>query len=151
MKRRAILQVCAGVAAARAVGADAAPIVMVGGPMAGSLYFTRDAPGVWLSDVERHLPEIRVEPAPGDTTSVTLRTPHPMEGCRHYILKHKLLDSSFRLLSQKTFDPEGGPPVSRHALPAGYRGPIYAVSVCNLHDLWIEGAMIGGDELAPRL
>jgi superoxide reductase len=151
MKRRAILTLCAAATAVRSAPVGAAPVIMIGGPMAGSVYFTRDAPGIWFSEVERHLPEILTESAPGETVSVTIRTPHPMEGCRHYILKHKLLDASFRLLSQKTFDPDAGPAVSRHALPAGYRGPVYGVSVCNLHDIWIEGAIVGGGELAPRL
>lgn len=151
MKRRSILKLCAAATAVRTFPADAQTLVMIGGPMAGSVYFTRDAPGIWFSEVERHLPEIRTEAAPGETVSVTIKTPHPMEGCRHYIQKHKLLDAQFRLLSQKTFDPDGEPPVSRHVLPAGYLGPIYAVSVCSVHDTWIEGAMVGGDGLAPRL
>ncbi len=117
---------------------------MISGPLAGSLYFTRENPGIWRSDMDRHLPEIEIAAAPGETISVTIRTPHPMEGCRHYIIRHKLLDARFRLLSQKTFDPARDQPVSRHVLPAGYRGPIYAASICNLHDAWIEGVMILG-------
>lgn len=151
MKRRALLELCAGAAVARSVPAAAETAVLIGGPMAGSVYFTRDAPGLWFSEIDRHLPEIKTESAPGGSLSVTVSTPHPTEGCRHYILKHKLLDARFRLLSQKTFDPNGGAPVSRHVLPAGYRGPIYAVSVCSLHDLWIEGVMIDAEALAPRL
>jgi superoxide reductase len=154
LKRRSILKLCAAAGAAtaaQAIPARAGALVMIGGPMAGSVYFTRDAPGIWLREVERHIPEIQTESAPGETTSVTIKTPHPMAGCGHYIIKHKLLDAQFRLLSQKTFDPNGDAPVSRHALPAGYQGPIYAVSVCNLHDLWIEGTMVGGEGLAPRL
>ena len=113
-------------------------------PLAGSVYFTRDAPGIWASEVDRHLPAIKTESAPGLTTAVTIRTPHPMDGYRHYILKHKLLDARFRLLSQKTFNPERDHPVSHHVLPAGYSGPIYAVSICNLHDIWIEGIVVDG-------
>jgi superoxide reductase len=119
------------------------------GPLAGSLYFTRDQPGIWASEVDLHVPRIDLAPAPGDTTGVTITTPHPMEGCRHYIVRHKLLDARFRLLSQKTFDLERDQPVSRHALPAGYIGPVYAVSICNLHDAWIEGAMVGQPAQAP--
>ncbi len=122
---------------------------MISGPLAGSLYFTRDNPGIWVSEVERHLPQIETAGAPGGTTSVTIKTPHPMEGCKHYIIKHKLLDARFRMLSQKTFEPARDQPVSRHVLPVGYRGPVYAVSICNLHDAWIEGVMIGGGAAAP--
>jgi len=136
-------------AAAGALAVRAQSVVMIGGPMAGSVFFTRDDPGLWVSEVDRHLPEIKTEPGPGGTTAVSIRTPHPMDGFKHYILKHKLLDARFRLLSQKTFNPERDQPFSRHVLPAGYRGPVYAVSICNLHDTWIEGVMIGGDEPQP--
>ncbi|MBV5273208.1 MAG: hypothetical protein JZU52_06055 [Lamprocystis purpurea] len=145
MKRRAWLAWCAAgmvISAVRPVHAQS--VVMISGPLAGSVYFTRDAPGIWASEVDRHLPEIKTESAPGLTTAVTIRTPHPMDGYRHYILKHKLLDARFRLLSQKTFNPERDHPVSHHVLPAGYSGPIYAVSICNLHDIWIEGVVIDG-------
>lgn len=134
---------------AGALSVWAQSVVMIGGPMAGSVFFTRDEPGLWASEVDRHVPEVRTESAPGGTTAVTIRTPHPMDGYKHYIVKHKLLDAHFRLLSQKTFDPTRDQPLSRHVLPAGYRGPVYAVSVCNLHDTWIEGVMVGGDALSP--
>lgn len=153
MKRRTLL--AAGFAAGALLAlawvspGAAQSVVMIGGPMAGSVFFTRDEPGIWASDVDRHVPEIRTESAPGSTTAVTIRTPHPMDGYKHYIVKHKLLDSRFRLLSQKTFDPTRDQAVSRHVLPAGYQGPVYAVSVCNLHDTWIEGVMIGGDAAGP--
>lgn len=151
MRRRALIELGAAALAARALPAGAQGVVMIGGPMAGSVYFTRDAPGIWFGEADRHLPEIRTEAAPGDTVSVTILTPHPMEGCRHYIQRHKLLDGRFRLLSQRTFAPEGEEPVSRHVLPAGYRGAIYAASVCNLHDIWIEGTMIGDGDPPPGL
>jgi len=147
LNRRTILKLWAAASVLPALSARAEPSVMISGPLAGSLYFTRDNPGIWRSEVDRHLPQIETAGAPGDTTGVTIKTPHPMDGCRHYIVRHKLLDARFRLLSQKTFDPARDQPVSRHVLPAGYRGPIYAVSICNLHDAWIEGAMIGGDRL----
>ncbi len=145
MQRRFVLKLFTAAVAVQSLPLGAAPVVAIGGPMAGSVYFTGDAPGPWVSEVARHLPEIKTESAPGSTTSVTIHTPHPMEGFKHYILKHKLLDGRFRLLSQKTFNPERDQPLSRHVLPAGYSGPVYAVSICNLHDTWIEGVMITGD------
>ena len=150
MKRRSMLALGVLAAVTRVLPVAAQSVVMIGGPMAGSVFFTRDDPGLWASEIDRHLPEIKTEAAPGSTTSVSIRTPHPMDGFKHYILKHKLLDGHFRLLSQKTFNPERDQPFSRHVLPAGYRGPVYAVSICNLHDTWIEGVMIGGDGSSPE-
>jgi superoxide reductase len=144
MKRRALLKLAAAIPVLGAGVARSQSSVMIGGPMEGSLYFTRDNPGVFGSAAERHLPRIELEPAQGGTVGVRIATAHPMEPCRHYIQKHKLLDGRFRLISQKTFDPARDQPVSRHVLPAGYRGPIYAVSICNLHDAWIEGVVVGG-------
>ena len=151
MNRRLLLQLAPLLALPGFGGARAGATVAVSGPLAGSLYFTRDQPGIWASEAARHLPRIETAAAPGETISVTITTPHPMEGCKHYILRHKLLDGRFRLLSQKTFDPERDQPVSRHALAAGYLGPVYAVSICNLHDAWIEGVVIGGDGYGPAL
>lgn len=141
MNRRWFIK-CLAASASMPRWVGATPVVSMSGPLAGSLYFTRDEPGIWFSDIDRHLPRIEISGAPGDTTSVTIMTPHPMEGCKHYIVRHKLLDARFRLLSQKTFDPTRDQPVSRHVLAAGYQGPIYGVSICNLHDAWIEGVMV---------
>ena len=149
MKRREMLALGAAAGLTVVGGSARAAAVMISGPLAGSLYFTRDNPGIWVSEVERHLPQIETAAATGGTTSVTIKTPHPMEGCKHYIIKHKLLDARLRMLSQKTFDPARSQPISRHVLPSNYRGPIYAVSICNLHDAWIEGVMIAGGALAP--
>lgn len=148
MKRRAILRAIALGLAGEPLAALAGSGAMISGPLAGSLYFTRDEPGIWASEAVRHLPRIDTRSAPGGTTAVTISTPHPMDGCRHYIVKHKLLDARLRLLSQKQLDPEHDQPVSRHVLPAGYAGPVYAVSICNLHDAWIDGVMVAGSQPA---
>lgn len=146
MRRRSFIGYIACGLAAPTMTGFAAPGVSISGPLAGSLYFTRDQPGIWASEAARHLPRIGIDPAPGGTTGITITTPHPMDACRHYIVKHKLLDARLRLISQKQFDPQRDQPVSRHVLPAGYAGAVYAVSICNLHDAWIEGAMIVASE-----
>jgi superoxide reductase len=37
------------------------------------------------------------------------------------------------------FDPDKDDPVSTFTLPAGYKGMVYALSLCNKHDLWLNG------------
>lgn len=120
----------------------AGPSVHVGGPLAGSVYYTRESPGLWDGMVPEHLPRLEVTQGPGGSAVVTVSTQHEMDGYRHYIVKHKLLDAKFRVLGQKSFDPDKDRPVSRYSLLPGYRGPIYALSMCNRHDLWLEGVVV---------
>ena len=61
-----------------------------------------------------------------------------MSGYKHYIVKHVLLDKDFKFIAEKMFDPKKDKkPVSTFALGA-YGGPLYALSVCNKHDTWID-------------
>ena len=146
MKRRELIRVGIGAVAASLLSARvlrAGPSVHVGGPMAGSVYYTRDDPGLWASLVREHVPRIETAEGPGGTVIVTVTTEHETDGYRHYIVKHRLLDRGFKMLGQKSFDPQRGDrPVSTYALLAGYKGPIYALSMCNRHDLWLEGTVV---------
>ncbi len=109
--------------------------------MAGSVYYTADAPGRWSGKVKTHLPLIEFKKAEG-TATVQIITPHEMKGYEHYIVKHVLLDKDFRFLNEKIFDPtKDSSPLS--SFPLGdYRGQLYALSVCNLHDTWLNAAEI---------
>ncbi|OSM08735.1 hypothetical protein MAIT1_04785 [Magnetofaba australis IT-1] len=51
-----------------------------------------------------------------------------------------LLDAHYGFIDEKLFDPNADEPVSEHKLPSGYSGPIYALSMCNLHDVWLASA-----------
>jgi len=65
-----------------------------------------------------------------------------MKGCEHYIIKHVLLDSRFQFLQERLFDPQKDKaPISTFEIKA-QPGPIYALSVCNLHDTWLNMAEI---------
>ena len=146
MRRRQLIGIGIGAVAAgliRPRTLRAGPLVHVGGPMAGSVYYTRDDPGLWAGLVREHVPRIEAAEGPGGTVIVTVTTEHEMDGYRHYIVKHRLLGRDFKVLGQKTFDPQRGDrPVSTYALLAGYKGPIYALSLCNRHDLWLEGTVV---------
>jgi superoxide reductase len=144
MNRRALLCHALGAAAVLVPPRYAtAAAVYIGGPLAGSVYYTRENPGRWKREAQGHAPRIEIGAGPGGIVSVTVTTEHEMDGHRHYIVKHMLLDREFRLVGEKRFDPaRGDRPVSRYALLAGYRGPVYAVSLCNRHDLWIEGTTV---------
>jgi superoxide reductase len=61
--------------------------VHVGGPLAGSVYYTRESPGLWRSMVAEHLPRLKVAQGPGGTAVVTVTTQHEMDGYRHCLVK----------------------------------------------------------------
>jgi superoxide reductase len=145
MKRRELVRIGIGATAAALIPSrvlEAQTLVHVGGPLAGSVYHTRDDPGHWVALVAEHVPRIDTAEGPGGTVLVTVTTRHEMDGHRHYIVKHKLLDRDFKVLGQRSFDPERDAAVSKYALLAGYKGPVYALSLCNRHDLWLEGIVV---------
>jgi len=106
-------------------------------PMAGGVYYAAEAPGRWEKKVEGHLPQIEAE---SSTEGVVVRvvTNHKMSGYKHYIIKHVLLDKNYRFLDEHLFDPNTDEkPESTFNLPE-YTGALYALSVCNLHDTWMN-------------
>ncbi len=101
-------------------------------PIAGTFYYTKDAPGRWSKKVGGHLPTIDKS---GNIIEVT--TGHPMKEFDHYIVKHQIFDSSFALKGETMFNPLEDAPVSTHDI-SGLSGLIYVMSVCNIHDSWLN-------------
>jgi len=64
-------------------------------------------------------------------------TGHEMDGFTHYIVKHVVLDQNFEFVSEILFDPAVDSPVSQHDI-GGLQGVVYALSVCNKHDTWLD-------------
>lgn len=107
-------------------------------PAAGDLYYTKDAPGRWSGKVQTHLPLIEKEKIDGGL-GIRVITPHEMKDCEHYIVKHVLLDSRFKFLQEHLFDPQKDKsPISSFELKDYASGPLYALSMCNLHDVWLN-------------
>jgi len=71
---------------------------------------------------------------------VTVVTAHEMKGYEHYIVKHVLLDHSYKFLQEHLFDPSKDTGAISTFTLIDYKGPIYALSLCNKHDLWLNGA-----------
>lgn len=141
MDRRSFIRISA---IGGATGWVAPKIVLAGlpqSPMAGGLYYTQDAPGRWSGKVQGHLPIIEIDKKDSGL-AVRVITSHEMKGCEHYIIKHVLLDSRFQFLQEHLFDPQKDKaPISTFEIKA-QPGPIYALSVCNLHDTWLNMAEI---------
>lgn len=111
-------------------------------PKAGGVYYTSTAAGRWADKVGGHLPKITVEKMGGTDLKVKVVTTHPMDGYKHYIVKHQLLDKNFKFIAEKRFDPtQDDEPVSEFTLQ-NYRGSLYAISMCNIHDLWLNSVQV---------
>ncbi len=107
--------------------------------MAGGVYYTAENPGRWAKKVSSHLPQLEKVAGADGSVSVKVVTKHGQHGYKHYIVKHQLLDADYRFLAETMFDPDKDEAESEHKLPAGYKGKVYALSLCNKHDLWLNG------------
>ena len=102
------------------------------GPLAGSLYYTKKKPGRWKDLLKSHIPIIEIK-----SNLLEITTPHEMRGFEHFILKHIVLDKSFNIISEKIFDPSKDRAYSKHDI-SGYSDSLFILSICNLHDTWLE-------------
>jgi superoxide reductase len=105
------------------------------------VYYTKDAPGRWSGKVATHLPNIEIEKS-GANVTVKIITPHEMKGYEHYIVKHVLLDKNYKFIDEKMFDPTKDQTATSTFTLQNYSGSIYALSMCNKHDLWLNGAEV---------
>lgn len=106
--------------------------------MAGGLYYTQDAPGRWSKKVESHFPHMSKKVGEDGKTYVRVITQHGFQGYEHYIIKHILLNKDFHFMAEVSFDPNKDKvPLSNFVLP-NYTGAVFALSVCNKHDTWMN-------------
>jgi len=109
--------------------------------MAGGVFYTKENPGRWSKKIAGHLPNIDVDKSNGKV-SVQVVTAHGMDSYQHYIVKHVLLDEDFNFLAEKMFDPATDKaPLSSFELE-NYKGTLYALSMCNKHDVWLNSVKI---------
>ena len=102
----------------------------------GSLIFTANNPGRYAHKAKGHLPTITVANTPQGKI-IRVETNHEMNGFQHYIVKHQLFNQNFQLLGEHLFNPEvEHKPLSLFTLE-DYSGPLYAISMCNKHDIWM--------------
>lgn len=107
----------------------------------GSVYFTKENPGRWNKKVGGHLPNIDLKKQ-GTKTNVTVTTAHVMAEYAHYIVKHVLLDQNYNFLDEKMFNPmQDKVPISQFTLE-NYKGYIHVLSMCNQHDVWLNGKKV---------
>jgi superoxide reductase len=107
--------------------------------MAGGVYYTAEHPGRWANKVGSHLPQMEAVAGADGGVTVKVVTKHGQHGYEHYIVKHQLLDANYQFLAETMFDPDKDEAESEYKLPAGYKGKVYALSMCNKHDNWLNG------------
>ncbi|MEE7624807.1 desulfoferrodoxin family protein [Methylobacter sp. Wu8] len=140
MDRRDFIRLSAAGVGAGMV-APAMALADSGKQAAGSIYYTKDAPGRWSDKVATHLPNIEIEKAGGKIV-VKIVTAHEMKGYEHYIVKHVLLDQNYKFIDEYLFNPDKDKAAISTFTLHDYSGPIYALSMCNKHDLWLNGTEV---------
>ncbi|MFW5444099.1 MAG: desulfoferrodoxin family protein [Methylococcaceae bacterium] len=109
--------------------------------MAGGVYYTKENPGRWSKKIAGHLPTLDVK-RKGKKTTIEVVTAHGMDGYKHYIVKHVLLDQGYNFLDENMFDPmKDKIPASSFELKA-YKGTVYVLSMCNKHDVWMNSITV---------
>ncbi len=142
MERRDFIRLSVASAGA-AVIAPASGLAEAGKPVppGADIYYTKEATGRWAGKEATHLPIIEISKA-GDETSIKIVTPHEMKGYEHYIVKHILLDKDYKFLNEHMFDPTKDTMAVSTFILKNHTGTIYALSLCNKHDLWVNNAEI---------
>lgn len=105
------------------------------------IYYTKDYAGRWTGKSATHLPVIEATKVDGNTV-VKITTPHEMKGYEHYIVKHILLDKNYKFVEEYLFDPNKDKTAVSSFTVKNYNGTVYALSMCNKHDLWLSSAEI---------
>lgn len=101
--------------------------------MAGGLYYTKGSPGRWGKKAGSHSPILSKT-----GSAITVLTAHPMKEGDHWIIKHVLLDSDFKFIEENIFDPAKDKAAKSKFELSNQKGVIYALSVCNKHDTWVN-------------
>lgn len=110
-------------------------------PPISDIYFTKDSPGRWKDKIAGHLPSIGIEKS-GSKITINIVTSHEMKGFDHYIVKHVLLDKNYKFIDEHMFNPEKDKVATSTFTLDNYSGAVYALSMCNKHDLWLNYATI---------
>jgi superoxide reductase len=100
-----------------------------------NVIFTETDPGHWKGKEKLHVPLVEIKDG-----QLTVTTPHPMSEA-HFIVSHSVVLENGDFLGRQTFTWKDAP-ISKHALPAGYKGKIIVTSTCNQHDWWVKNITI---------
>lgn len=130
MKNRRDFMKTSLVASAGILAASVSPASAADNTKANIFAYSKKNPGRWAGKEGSHAPVVTVE---GD--KITIETKHGMsEG--HYIVKHSLVTNTGEVLGENFFFPTDKKAISTFMIKGGHE-ELYALSFCNLHDLWV--------------
>lgn len=106
--------------------------------LAGGVFFTEDAVGRWnKGTASHHVAQIEKQ-STGGKTQLHVASQHPMDGLDHFIVKHQLLDKDLKFMQEHLYKPTVDKK-PEHVFDLGnHKGAVYAITMCNVHDLWIN-------------
>jgi superoxide reductase len=110
------------------------------GTLPANLLYTSASQGQWDGKGGSHLPNVNIDKGSG---TVSMETKHGMSAA-HYIVRHSLVAPDGSVLHAHTFAPTDEKAASQAELKEKLQGltMAYAMSYCNLHDLWVAEVRI---------
>jgi len=98
--------------------------------------YSKDNQGRWQGKAGSHAPVVTSKDG-----KVTLETKHGMAPA-HYIVKHSIITEEGEVLGENVFFPSDKKAISSYEIK-GKHAKLYALSFCNLHDLWVSEFSVG--------
>ena len=118
------------VASTGLLAATAIPAIAQENSVKNIFAYSASEPGRWEGKAGSHAPVVKM-----DGNTVTVETKHGMAPM-HYIVKHTLVTSTGEVLGENVFSPQDKKAVSSFEIK-GKHTKLFALSFCNLHDLWV--------------
>jgi superoxide reductase len=132
MKNRRDFLKSSAVVSTGLIAATAIPAIAKENSVKNIFAYSAAEPGRWEGKAGSHAPVVTV-----DGNSVTVETKHGMAEM-HYIVKHTIVTASGEVLGEQVFFPkQDKKAISTYEIKKKHE-KLYALSFCNLHDLWVS-------------
>lgn len=106
--------------------------------LAGGVYHTDVAFGRW----NKKISELHLAHFAKHGHELHVASHHPMPGYEHYIVKHQLLDSDFKFITEHRYNPTKDKKPETTFNIKGHKGLLYVITMCNIHDVWINATEV---------
>jgi len=130
MKNRRDFMKTSLVASAGVIAASVLPASAAENTKENIFTYSQKNQGRWEGKAGSHAPVVSVE---GD--KITVETKHGMSEM-HYIVKHSIVTDTGEVLGEQVFYPSDKKAISVFEIKGKHK-EVYALSFCNLHDLWV--------------
>ena len=114
------------------LAATAIPAIAKENSVKNIFAYSASEPGRWEGKAGSHAPVVSV-----NGNSVIVETKHGMAEM-HYIVKHTVVTESGEVLGEQVFFPKTDKKAISTYEIKGKHTKLYALSFCNLHDLWVS-------------